>query len=190
MQKRRLTLGRLMGLIGLVALGLAMTRVDAAPTVSLCVFAGCTWYLARRRHVEALARRAAEGAGAEADPRGNARLAVRCTFVAALAIGLPDAAFLGAYYGYMAAVRYAFAGTPMAFPDLVPGQILIGALVGIAAALYVAAIMRRGFRLRLRPAIPKEPARLEPGAETSASRWRSEPDPIDPRPVSACGTTE
>lgn len=184
MQKRRLTLGRMMGLIGLVALGLAMTRVDAAPAVSLCVFAGCTWYLARRRYVEALARRAAEGI--EANPRVNARLAVRCALAAALAIGLPDLAFLGAYYGYIAAARIAFRAARMPNPEVELGHILIGALDGIGAALYVAAIMRRG----LRPAVRKEPARVEAGAEPTASRWPLEPDPIAPRPVSACGTTE
>ncbi len=188
MHKRRLTLGRMMGLIGLVALGLAMTRVDAAPAVSLCVFAGCTWYLARRRYVEALARRTAEAAGVEADPRGNAGLAVRCTLVAALAIGLPDAAFLGVYYGYMAAAQIAFRAAHMPHPEVGPVQMLIGAVDGIAAALYVAAIMRRG--LRLRPAVRKPPARVEPEAEAMASQWSPEPDPIAPRPVPACGTTE
>lgn len=190
MHKRRLTLGRMMGGIGLVALGLAMTRVDAAPAVSLCVFAGCTWYLARRRYVEALARRAAEGV--EADPRANARLAVRCTLVAALAIGLPDLAFLGAYSGYMAAVQIVLRAANVPTVLVEPGHILFGALIGIAAALYVAAIMRRGLRLRLRPAVRKGPARVGPEAraETSASRWLPRPDPIAPRPVSACGTTE
>lgn len=182
MRKRRLTLGRMMALIGLVALGLAMTRVDAAPAVSLCVFAGCTWYLARRRYVEALARRAAEGV--ETRHHGDVRLAVRCTVVAALTIGLPDLAFLGAYYGYMAAVRNAFAGTPMAYPELAPGQILMGALIGISAALYVAAIMRRG----LRPAARKTPVRIEPEAKTATSRWRLGHDPIAPQRVSAYGS--
>ena len=60
-RKRRLTLGRMMTVIGLVALGFAMTRVDAAPAVSLCVFAACTWYLANRRYTEALAKRSADG---------------------------------------------------------------------------------------------------------------------------------
>ncbi|MHB1561806.1 MAG: hypothetical protein ACYC61_30520, partial [Isosphaeraceae bacterium] len=165
-RRHRLTLGRMMGLIGLVALGLAMTRMDSAPAVSLCVFVGCTWYLARRRYVEALAHRAAagEGEGVEADPRGDARLAVRCVLAAALAIGLPDAAFLGAYYGYMATVRSVFARTPMGYPEFAPGQILIGALVGIYAALQVAAIMRRG----LRPTGGRKRARVErePEGET------------------------
>ncbi len=187
MRKRRLTLGRMMGLIGLVALGLAMTRVDAAPGVSLCVFAGCTWYLARRRYVEALARRAAEGD--ETGHHGDVRLAVRCTLLAALAIGLPDLAFLGAYYGYMTAMRTALImsnqGWANSKPEFAPGQILMGALVGFAAALYVAAIMRRG----VRPSARKKPARIEPEAKPAASRWRLGHDPIAPQRVSACGST-
>ena len=60
-RRRRLTLGRMMAVIGVAALILALTRVDAAPAVSLCVFAACAWYLASRRFAEAMARRAAEG---------------------------------------------------------------------------------------------------------------------------------
>jgi hypothetical protein len=145
-RKRRLTLGRLMAVVGLIALGFAMTRVDAAPAVSLCVFAACTWYLANRRYTEALARRAAEGT--EVSPSRKARIATRCAAVAAIAIGLPDAAFLGGFYGYMKVVRRF---TPFETdrtwpPELDPTHILIGALVGIAAALYVAALMRHGLR--------------------------------------------
>jgi hypothetical protein len=147
-RKRRLTLGRMMAVIGIVALGFAMTRVDAAPAVSLCVFVGCTWYLAVRRFDETMARRAAEGA--EISPSRKARIAARCAVIAAIAIGLPDAAFLGGLYGYMAVVRrFAVVGNAWR-PDLDPAHILIGAIVGIAAALYVAAIMRGGFRTTVR----------------------------------------
>ena len=74
-RKRRLTLGRMMAVIAIVALGFAMTRVDAAPAVSLCVFAGCTWYLAVRRFNETLARRAAEGAATSPGAEGADRRA-------------------------------------------------------------------------------------------------------------------
>jgi hypothetical protein len=146
-RKRRLTLGRMMAVIGVVALGFAMTRVDTAPAVSLCVFVGCTWYLAVRRFEETMAKRAAEGA--ETSPGRKARIAARCAAVAALAIGLPDAAFLGGFYGYMAVIFLAAVQSHWR-PDLEPEHILIGALIGIAAALYVAAIMRRGFRATVR----------------------------------------
>jgi hypothetical protein len=144
MRKRRLTLGRMMAAIAIVALGFAVSRVDAAPAVSLCVFAGCTWYLAGRRYHEALARRAAE---AEAlSPARKARLAAWCALTAAVAIGLPDAAFLGGLYGYMAVIRCVAVVDRRWRPDLEPTHILIGAVVGIAAALYVAELMRRGIR--------------------------------------------
>ena len=39
-RKRRLTLGRLMAVIGIVALVFAMPRMDATPAVSFCVFVG------------------------------------------------------------------------------------------------------------------------------------------------------
>ncbi len=170
-RKRRLTLGRMMAVIGIVGLGFAMTRVDAAPAVSLCVFAACTWYLAVRRFDEAMARRAAEGA--ETGPGRKARIAARCALTAAIAIGLPDAAFLGAYHGYMAAVRNVLAISPASNPDIMPGQILIGALMGIVAALYVAAIMRRGFKLAGR----KPRARSE-GANRPSPRGLLEPERV------------
>jgi hypothetical protein len=132
----------MMAVIAIVALGFALSRVDAAPAVSLCVFAACTWYLAGRRYAEALARRTAEGVSI--NPSQKARIGARCALVAALAIGLPDAAFLGGYYAYMAAVRNFLALSPSMDVDLMPGHIAIGALVGIVAALHVAAIMRRG----------------------------------------------
>jgi hypothetical protein len=134
----------MMAAIAVVALGFAVSRVDAAPAVSLCVFVGCTWYLAGRRYAEALDRRAAE-AGL-LGPGRKARLAAWCALTAAVAIGLPDAAFLGGYYGYMAAVRlpYSAASNARWAPEIEPGNILIGALIGIGAALYVAALMRRG----------------------------------------------
>ena len=75
-RRRRLTLGRLMAIIGIVALGFAMSRVDATPAVSFCIFAACSWYLAGRRYTEALARRAAEGASI--GPSQKARIAARC----------------------------------------------------------------------------------------------------------------
>ena len=181
MRKRRLTLGRLMAVIGLVALGFAMTRVDAAPAVSLCVFAACTWYLANRRYAEALAQRAAEGVSIR--PSQKARVAARCALIAAIAIGLPDAAFLGGYYGYMAvALRIAVRETDSHWvPELDPGNILIGALIGIAAALYVAAIMRRGFR----PAAGKKRA-LRAATQPASSRWLLKHDRIAAQRVSAC----
>lgn len=176
-RKGRLTLGRLMAVIGIVALGFAMSRVDAAPAVSLCVFAGCTWYLAHRRYAEALARRDAEGDSIPS--RSKARLVARCLVGAALAIGLPDAAFLGGYYGYMAAIRSIIIRSHWS-PDLEPEHILGGALIGIAAALYVAAIMRRG----LRPA-PKK-VRIRWSADRTASHRFAEEGPVGVRRFSAC----
>jgi hypothetical protein len=148
MRKRRLTLGRLMAAIAIVALGFAVSRVDAAPAVSLCVFAGCTWYLASRRYTEALARRATEKA--VLSPIRKVRIAAWCALTAAIAIGLPDAAFLGGFYGYMAVVRrITLRETDVHWaPELDPGAILTGALIGIASALYVAAIMRGGLKPR------------------------------------------
>ncbi len=174
-RKRWLTLGRMMAIIGIIALGFAMTRVDAAPAVSLCVFAGCTWYLAVRRFNETMARRAAEGA--ETSPGRKARIAARCALIAALAIGLPDAAFLGGFYGYMAVMRrLVIRETDRLWThELEPVHILIGALIGIAAALYVAAIMRRGFRPAVRKkrapsaAASREPTRTFPRHERIAA---------------------
>jgi hypothetical protein len=144
-RKGRLTLGRMMAVIAIVALGFAMSRVDAAPAVSFCVFAACTWYLAGRRYAEALARRTAQGASIR--PSQKARIAARCALIAALAIGLPDAAFLGGFYGYMAVSRSPLIEVHrQRDPELEPAHILSGAIVGIAAALYVAALMRRGLR--------------------------------------------
>jgi hypothetical protein len=135
----------MMAVIAIVALGFALSRVDAAPAVSSCVFAACTWYLAGRRYAEVLARRTAEGA--PVGPSQKARIAARCAIVAALAIGLPDAAFLGGFYGYMAVTRSALIEVHRQRGlELDPAHILAGAIVGVAAALYVAALMRRGWR--------------------------------------------
>jgi hypothetical protein len=163
-RKSRLTLGRLMAVVGIIALGFAMSRVDAAPAVSFCVFAACTWFLANRRYSESLARRAAEGASI--GPSQKARIAALCTITAAFAIGLPDAAFLGGYYGYMEVVRslYVYMRVPISVfsamtstrPDLEPQHILFGALTGIVAALSVATMMRRG----LWPAPKKRTAKV------------------------------
>ena len=172
-RKRWLTLGRMMAIIAIIALGFAMTRVDAAPAVSLCVFAGCTWYLAVRRFNETMARRAAEGA--ETSPGRKARIAAHCAMIAALAIGLPDAAFLGGFYGYMAVIRRHHRRDDHWSPTSSPSTSSIGALIGIAAALYVAAIMRRGFRPAVRKrrvpsaAASREPTRAFPRHERIAA---------------------
>jgi hypothetical protein len=154
-----------MAFIAIVALGFALSRVDAAPAVSFCVFAACTWYLAGRRYAEALARRAAEGASISRSQ--GARIAARCAVGAALVIGLPDAAFLGGFYGYMVVIRHAVAsvqpGRPWD-PQLDLAHVLIGALIGIAATLCVASVMRRG----LAPA-----ARRIPAATAAAGRTPS-----------------
>lgn len=182
-RKRRLTLGRLMAAIGIVALGFAMSRVDAAPAVSACVFAGCTWYLAGRRYAEAVA-----GIGPEEGPirpSRQLRIAARCLAGAAMAIGLPDAAFLAGYYGYMEVVRatYRTMKVPVSIfgatdtrPDLEPQHILFGALIGGVAALYVAAIMRRGVRPRpaARRSIPSPAARAAAGPGADGGRVSAE----------------
>ncbi len=180
MRKPRLTLGRMMAAIAIVALAFAVSRVDAAPAVSLCVFAGCTWYLAGRRYAEAAARHAAEGA--DLSPARKARLAARCAVIAAIAIGLPDAAFLGGLYGYLAVVRRL---TPYEVdlqwsPEIEPGNILIGALIGIAAALYVVALMRGGSRLVARKRTPSAAAVSTPSGPVV------EPGRVADRQVSAC----
>lgn len=173
-RKGRLTLGRLMAAIGIVALGFAMSRVDATPAVSFCVFAGCTWYLGVRRYDEAMVRAAAEGS--PVGPGRKVRIAARSVIGSAIAIGLPDAAFLGGYHGYMAAARMMSADRRWS-PELEPQQILFGALIGIAAALYVAAMMRRGLRPagRKRAATPAD--RSAPGAvredDRVAASWVS-----------------
>jgi hypothetical protein len=179
-RRTRLTLGRLMAIIGITALGFAMSRVDATPAVSFCIFAGCSWYLASRRYAEALARRAAEGASIRSSQK--ARIAARCAIGAALAIGLPDAAFLGGYYGYMRVVGRLIArptGYSALDLEVEPEHILGGALIGIAAALYVAAIMRRG----LRPAAKK---RIAMPTDRAATRGFVENGRIAAGRVSAC----
>jgi hypothetical protein len=181
-RKSRLTLGRMMAVIAIVALGFALSRVDAAPAVSFCVFAACTWYLAGRRYAEALARRTAEVASIRRSQR--ARIAARCAVGAALVIGLPDAAFLGGFYGYMAVIRRAVAsvqpGRPWD-PQLDLSHVLIGALIGIAATLCVASIMRRG----LKPAARK--GRAAPAAaDRTPSHSLLEHGRVAARRVSTC----
>jgi hypothetical protein len=163
----------MMAVIAIVALGFAISRVDAAPAVSLCVFAACAWYLANRRFAEAMERRAAEGTSTS--PSQTARIASRCAVIAAIAIGLPDAAFLAGLYGYLAVIRRFAVFDRNWRPDLDPTHILIGALVGIAAALYVASIMRHGFRPAARKkrassaAMSREPIRALPRHERVAA---------------------
>jgi hypothetical protein len=174
-QRSRLTLGRLMAAIGIVALGFAMSRVDAAPAVSVCVFAACTWYLANRRYTEALAQRTAEGT--EISLSQKTRIAVRCTITAAFAIGLPDAAFLAGLYGYMAVIRQIADLNGRWRPDLELEHILFGALVGAGAALSVAELMTRGFR-------PTAKRRTERVANPTSSR-----PPITQESVEASSST-
>ena len=160
-RRRRLTLGRLMLVIGMTALAFAMTRVDAAPGVSLCVFAACTWFLASRRFAEAMARRAAEGLKTSRAQR--ARILAGSASIAVVAIGLPDAAFLAGYYGYMKLIREIprplYSGNP--YLDL--WHVLAGAFFGIIIALYVASIVRRW----LGPIVEQETGiRRGPGSRT------------------------
>jgi len=151
--RRRLTLGRMMAGIGVAALVLALTRVDAAPGVSLCVFAACAWFLAARRYAEAMARRSAEGLTTSRARR--ARVLAEAAGIAVLAIGLPDAAFLAGYQGYMAAVRATIV-VGHGNLDFDPWHMMTGVVLGIIAALYVASVVRRwlGPIAGSKPALP------------------------------------
>jgi hypothetical protein len=157
-RRSRLTLGRMMAVIGAAALILAMRRVDSAPAVSVCVFAACAWYLASRRFAEAMARRAAEGLTTSRAQR--ARILVGAACIAVVAIGLPDGAFLAGYYGYMEAIRATIVIRNWS-PDYEPWHMTMGVVIGIMSALYVASIVRRwiGPIIGAKPAVPATSAR-------------------------------
>ena len=179
-------MGRLMAVIGVVALILAMMRVDAAPAVSICVFAACAWYLASRRFAEAMARREAEGLTTSRAQR--ARILVGSGCLAVLVIGLPDGAFLAGYYGYMEAIR-ALGRETHWIPDYDPVHMAMGAVIGIASALYVASIVRRwvgpiiGTKSAVSKASPREAMRsvpehervIDPGLTARDRRRHSDP---------------
>jgi hypothetical protein len=162
-RRGRLTVGRMMAVVGVVALILAMRRMDSAPAVSLCVFAACAWYLAARRFAETMARRAAEGLTTSRARR--ARILAGAACLAVVAIGLPDGAFLAGYYGYMR--FYARPVEAICFkvvanrwsPDHDPLHMAMGMVIGIASALYVASIVRRwiGPVIAVKPAPPRQP---------------------------------
>ncbi|MGP0065530.1 MAG: hypothetical protein ACLQGP_18240 [Isosphaeraceae bacterium] len=161
---RRLTLGRMMAVVGVVALILAMRRVDSAPAVSVCVFAACTWYLASRRFAEALARRTARGL--ETTRAQRVRILAGAGCLSVVAIGLPDGAFLAGYYGYMEAVRATTIPVVRNWsPDYEPWHMAMGAVIGIISALYVASIVRRwigpiiGAKSPVKAAARREPIR-------------------------------
>ncbi len=167
-RRRRLTLGHLMLVIGVAALVFALTRVDAAPGVSLCVFAACTWFLASRRFAEAMARRTAEGLTTSRAQR--ARILVGAASIAVVAIGLPDAAFLAGYYGYMEAIRASMVMPPQWTPYYEPWHMLAGVSFGIIAALNFAAIVRRW----IGPIVGNAPASA---AASAREHIRSRPEP-------------
>jgi len=172
-RRGRLTLGRMMAVIGVAALILAMRRVDSAPAVSLCVFAACAWYLASRRFAEAMARRAAEGLTTSRAQR--ARILVRAACLAVVAIGLPDGAFLAGYYGYMEAIRATIILKNWS-PDYDPWHMTMGAVIGIMSALYVASIVRRwigpiiGAKSAASATAPREPIRPIPEHQRVSTR--------------------
>ena len=139
-RRSRLTLGRIMAVIGVVALILAMRRVDSAPAVSLCVFAACAWYLAARRFAETMALRTAEGLTTSRARR--VRILLGAANLAVVAIGLPDGTFLAGYYAYMEAIRATIVVKNWR-PDYDPWHMLIGSVIGIVSALSVASIVRR-----------------------------------------------
>jgi hypothetical protein len=174
-RRRRLTLGRMMAVIGIVALILAMRRVDSAPAVSVCVFAACAWYLAARRFAEAMARRSAEGVTTSRAQR--ARILVGAACIAVVAIGLPDGAFLAGYYGYMQVIRAPISDVaPGSGPDYDPLHMTMGAVIGIVSALYVASIVRRwtgpiiGVKSIVSTAVPREAIRSIPKQEHVSTR--------------------
>ncbi len=130
--------------IGIAALILAMVRMDRAPApaVSICVFAACAWYLASKRFAEAMVRR--EAAGLTTTRMQRMRILVVSGCVAVVVIGLPDAAFLAGYHGYMRAIR-AMGIESHWTPDYDPWHMTVGAAIGIISALYVASLVRYGF---------------------------------------------
>jgi hypothetical protein len=173
----RLTLGHLMLAIGVAALAFAMTRVEAAPGVSLFVFAACTWYLTSRRFAEAMERRAA--AGLTSGRMQKARILAGAAGLAVVAIGLPDAAFLAGYYGYMEAIRTTSLTPIFGSPYLDPRHVLAGAFLGIIAALNVAATLGRwiGPILVKKPAAAAIPPRKPIRGRTEAERVETGVDP-------------
>ncbi len=142
--RRRLTLGRMMAVIGVAALILALRRVDSAPAVSVCVFAACAWYLASRRFAEAMTRRETEGLTTSRARR--ARILAGAVGIAVVAIGLPDGAFLVGYIGYMRAIRVMM---PIShwIPDYDPWHMAMGAAIGIVCG----AVRRVDGPVRFRP---------------------------------------
>jgi hypothetical protein len=174
-RRSRLTLGRMMAVIGVAALILAMSRVDSAPAVSVCVFAACAWYLASRRFAEAMEQRETEGLTTSRARR--ARILVGAASIAVVAIGLPDAAFLAGYIGYMRAIRITMHDIHW-IPDYDPWHMAMGAVIGIVCALYVASVIRYGFgpilggksRSAGSSASPREPIRSLTEHEQISSR--------------------
>jgi hypothetical protein len=195
-RRRRLTLGHLMLVTGVAALVFAMTRVEATPGVSLFLFAACSWYLASRRFAETMAERSTQGLTTSRAQKS--RILASSAGLAVVAIGLPDAAFLAGYYGYMEAIRALCAQPfwtipsapvlpsmgypairttmPMAGwnPYLDLTQILAGSLAGLIAALSVASIVRQC----LGPIVGRKPAkRARPVPEPVRSHAEPEPEP-------------
>jgi hypothetical protein len=103
-----------------------------------------------------------EAEGLVTGPARKARIVASCAVIAAVAIGLPDAAFLGGFWGYMAVTR-AIVFKRNWNPDSEPTDMMVAALLGIAAALYVASVMRRW----MGPIVRKRSAR--PSASSRAS---------------------
>jgi hypothetical protein len=134
----------MMLIIGIAALILAMLRVDRAPApaVSICVFAACAWYLASKRFAETMLRRETSGLTTTRVQRICILVGSGCLAVAV--IGLPDAAFLAGYHGYLKAIR-AMRIESHWTPDYDPWHMTAGAAIGIISALYVASMVRYGF---------------------------------------------
>ncbi len=87
-----------------------------------------------------------------------------------VAIGLPDAAFLAAYYGYMEAMtRMAINKAPWS-PLYDPWHMTVGVVLGIIAALYVASIVKRW----IGPIVGNKPASA---TTPERERIRSRPEP-------------
>jgi hypothetical protein len=146
----------MMAAIGIAGLCLTLARVDEAPSVSIAIGAACIWYLAYRRFTEAMRERAAEGLTTSRSQ--GMRILVSSVLFASVVIGLPDAAFLGGYSGYMHYSRKRFHVWELInWPYDKIDEMMKGVVFGLLAALVVALFMRwmlwptaheRGVRVR------------------------------------------
>jgi hypothetical protein len=131
----------MMAAIGVAALCCAAVRVESGPAISTCIVAACVWYLTYRRFAQAMAHREAEGLTTSRSQK--ARILVRCAIFALVVIGLPDAAFLAGFYGYMSYIHSTISMADMLeFPHSELEHIAQGAVCGIILALCAAGFLK------------------------------------------------